>query len=63
MAQTGHRGAEYPSLSLSIPEPPDHEGLAKVKNGDREGGNADIAAAKAENANIGGQYARFALNE
>ena len=36
-------------------------GLAKLKTGDTTGGNADIAAAKAIEANIVGDFARYGV--
>jgi acyl-CoA reductase-like NAD-dependent aldehyde dehydrogenase len=36
-------------------------GLAKLKKGDRDGGNADIAAAKAIRADIADDFARYGV--
>jgi hypothetical protein len=36
-------------------------GLAKLKKGDTTGGNADVAAAKAIDANIVGDFVRYGL--
>ena len=36
-------------------------GLAKLKKGDRDGGNADIAAAKAIRADIADNFARYGV--
>ena len=36
-------------------------GLAKLKRGDRDGGNADIAAAKAIRADIADNFARYGV--
>jgi hypothetical protein len=35
--------------------------LAKLKNGDRAGGEADIAAAEAIDQKIAGEFARYGL--
>jgi hypothetical protein len=44
------------------PTAPSHgRGLAKLKKGDTAGGNADIAAAKAIEANIVGDFARYGV--
>jgi hypothetical protein len=37
-------------------------GLAKLKTGDRAGGDADIAVAKAIDRNIAGEFARYELH-
>jgi tetratricopeptide (TPR) repeat protein len=36
-------------------------GLAKLKKGDTTGGNADIAAARAVDANIAGDFRRYGV--